>query len=190
MRRLALEAMGILIGPEVASAPSESELSGFEDADNVVEYTSQTDDAVFRAYVRKIGTVERQSLYLVCSAEIQRPASLEARRSRLEESLHTLGRGTQRHEPVYVTVHMRLPGVRTGVQSEQETGKVLARLRAQRVDEFGSESWYSVLLHSPLLGPAVEVAGRQVNLSLVFRQDVDAGCTWVTIGSPLCAGDY
>jgi len=108
----------------------------------------------------------------------------------LEESLHTLGKGVQRREPVYVTVHGRLEGARGAVESEQESKKVMTRLRAQQLNELGGEGWYAVLAHSPLLGASISVAGSQVNLGMVFRPDFEAGCTWVVIGSPLCAGDY
>ncbi|MDP2872876.1 MAG: YwmB family TATA-box binding protein [Bacillota bacterium] len=186
MRRLAWEAMVILAGSEMTGDPVEGEV-GAEDG---VEYTLLKDNISFRTYVRYVGAAEKQSLFMVCSVEVWSPKSLEARRSRLEQSLHTLGKGIQRREPVYVTVHSRLAGARGAAESEQESKKVMARLRAQQLDELGGEGWYAVLAHSPLLGAAIPVAGNQVNLSLVFRRDVDADCTWVVIGSPLCAGDY
>lgn len=191
MRRLAWEAMAVLAGPGpgVPGEPVEASGSG-AGPDEGAECTLELGGAVYRTFVRQMGVGETRLLFLVCSIDVQHPTSLEARRWRLEESLHTLGRGTERREPVYVTVRCRLPGVQSAVESEEAGRKVLARLRARKASELGGESWYTVLAHTPFIGPAIPVAGRDVNLSLVFRPDAEAGCTWVIIGTPLCAGDY
>lgn len=193
MRSVAWEAMAILAGSEMAAnEPAETVTGPASGAgfDEGVEYTLAHGETAYRTYIRQIRTTNGLSVYLVCSVNLQSPEKLEAYRSRLEESLHTLGIGSERPEPVYVTLHCRVPGVLSAEDSEQQSKQVLSRLRARKVDELDGEGWYTVLSHTPFIQSAIPVAGRQVNLSLVFRPDEHAGCTWVIIGSPLCAGDY
>jgi hypothetical protein len=190
------EALAILVSSDAAAAAAGEPVEtitgpasglGFDEG---VEYTLASAETAYRAYVRQVKTQSTLSLFLVCSVNLGQPVALEPLRSRLEESLHTLGKGGERPEPVYVTLHCRVPGVLTSAESEQLCKKVFSRLFARKVNELEGGTWYTVMSHTPFLRPAIAVAGRQVNLSLVFRPDEQAGCTWVIFGSPLCAGDY
>ncbi len=199
---LALQALQVLAGPDLAYGLMQlddinqvSPGSAADPADAVVdadavEYLVSAPDCLYRSRVRIVSVGTETRVFLVCSAEIRSPVTLEERRGRLELALNTLGTDATMREPVYVTVFARLPKVLDGPAQRQAADKVLTRLRAAAVHEFDGETLYSMLSHSRLLEAAVPVAGRQVNFSVVLRPDEANGCTWVVLGTPLCAGDY
>ncbi len=183
---VASRAMSILAGPDLTFGPELGEATG----PDVAEYVLKTGDCYYRTCIRRIGDGADQKLYLVCSAEIREPSALADRQRRLDAALNTLGSGARRPEPTYATVFARLPGVLDDGQCRNAAQRVMARLRGRQMHEFDGNALYSLLSYSIMLGPAVEVAGRQVNLSVVLRPDTETGSTWVVIGTPLCAGDY
>lgn len=183
---IASRAMSILAGPDLEHGPRLGDVTG----PDVVEYILRTADCLYRACSRRIGEGANLKVYLVCSAEITEPSRLAERQKRLDTALNSLGSGARRLEPVYATVFARLPEVLDDAQCRAVAQRMMARLRGRRLHEFGGKALYSLLSYSVMLGPTVEVAGRQVNLSVVLRPDTETGSTWVVIGTPLCAGDY
>jgi hypothetical protein len=191
----ALRAMNILAGPDLAHGPvrvSEElgEATGGGHGDEIAEYTLTARDVVYRSRARVVEAGGVSVLYLVCSVEMRHPRALMEMRKRVQSALNTLGRAAVQREPVYVTVFARIPEVLDAAQQRAASQKIAARLRGRQVHEHAGESLYSLLSHTMMLGPSVPVAGRSVNLSVVLRPDREGGCTWLVLGSPLCAGDY
>lgn len=185
----ARRAMEALAGAELAAgAQVVSSEAGAEAP--VVEYRLEVGEVRYRSRARLIQAGGLEVLYLVGSVEVRRPRQLAGLQERVEAALHTLGRTASRREPVYVTVFARLEGVLGPEDQRAAAARIAARLGGRRVHEHPGGSLYSLLLHSVLLGPSVQVAGRAVNLSVVLRPDPAAGATWVMLGTPLGAGEY
>ncbi len=184
---IAGRAMAILAGPDL---PEAGPVLGEVTATDAVEYVLETSDCFYRTCARRLGAGAAGRIYLICSAEIKAPTALADRERRLAAALNSLGSTARRLEPVYTTVFAQLPGALDDVRCREAAARATARLHGRRVHEFDGNALYSLLSHSIMLGPTVEVAGRQVNLSVVLRPDTLSGSTWVVVGTPLCAGDY
>jgi len=189
LAEVALRAIHVLAGRDLEYGPA---LSSPEDpADSVAEYTVSAPGVVYRSRARLMGgAADTAQLYLVCSVELQRPTSIGPVQERARAALHTLGRGAIRREPVYATVFARLDVVLDESGQAGASKLVESRLRGREVHVYQGAALHSLLSYSAMLGPTVPVAGRQVNLSVVLRPDPEGECTWVVIGTPLCAGDY
>lgn len=150
------------------------------------------DGGFYRVSIRIVGSATGGpvKLYLVASAELKAPRAIEAVRERVRRSLHTLGRAARLQEPVYATVHCRLPAVLTAEECAAESRRIMSRLRCTELEVLDGQGFYSVLGHTALFSGEVAVAGQKVNFALALRPDPGSGCTWVVVGTPLCAGDY
>jgi hypothetical protein len=159
---------------------------------NLAEQSLTLDGATYRARCRRIGAGNRITLYLVCEVSLGRPepGDLMRLRRQMVSALNTLGWRSRRPEPVYVTVRACLPGLLNRQQTEAAVKEVAGRLWGRLVSTMAQDAFHSVLIHATSLGPAVTVGGQPVNLGLVFSPDPESGCTRVTLGTPLCAGDY